>query len=347
MPKVTFVNEHRTVETSPGRLLSDIAAELGIAVCREAFRGTGIGDYTCWVKGEPGATSPPTFLEKLLGARGQRRMANRTRVLGDVQVWTQAGPGNRLRAPRPIAPPPSPATDPEAPRKPIDASGSAAFPYGDPRAVGHGKREPIAAGALEAKAAKEKKAKAAPAKAAEAAAPEAAAKAAEGAAPEAAAKAAKAAAKAADAAAAKANEASPTSAAETGTAEVKQGAAAVAKDVTAADATKAPEDVAGKAPEITTPETAHTSEATAPEPVRAPGRSGGRNSSENARLDSDSRGGPWRDLGVATTTPSSGRAGQRGGIEGLLSRGSSRGPMILVRWLEGHATTPRTMVRKD
>ncbi|WP_441290133.1 hypothetical protein ACSRUE_05740 [Sorangium sp. KYC3313] len=196
MPKVTFVNEHRTVEAAPGRLLSEIAAELGIAVCREAFRGTGIGDYTCWVKGEPGATSPPTFLEKLLGARGQRRMANRTRVLGDVQVWTQAGPGNRLRAPRPIAPPPSPATDPEAPRKPIDASGSAAFPYGDPRAVGHGKREPIAAGALEAKAAKEKKAKAATAKAAEGAAakaaegvaPEAAAKAAEGAAPEAAAK---------------------------------------------------------------------------------------------------------------------------------------------------------------
>src|SRR5688572_21899975 len=102
MPRITFVNEHRTVETEPGRLLSDIAAELGIAVCRETFRGTGIGDYTCWVKGEPGATSPPTFLERLLGAKGQRRMANRTRVLGDVQVWTQAGPGNRLRAPRPI-----------------------------------------------------------------------------------------------------------------------------------------------------------------------------------------------------------------------------------------------------
>ncbi|WP_437913872.1 hypothetical protein WME73_46900 [Sorangium sp. So ce302] len=210
MPKVTFVNEHRTVEAAPGRLLSEIAAELGIAVCREAFRGTGIGDYTCWVKGEPGATSPPTFVEKLLGARGQRRMANRTRVLGDVQVWTQAGPGNRLRAPRPIAPPPSPATDPEAPRKPIDASGSAAFPYGDPRAVGHGKREPIAAGALEAKAAKEKKAKAAPAKASEGAAPEAPAKAAEGAATEPA-EAAKApgAAKAPKAKASKASEAAP------------------------------------------------------------------------------------------------------------------------------------------
>ncbi|WP_437779526.1 hypothetical protein [Sorangium sp. So ce1097] len=186
MPRVTFVNEHMTVEAEPGRLLSEIASAHGIAVCRETFRGTGIGDYTCWVKGEPGATSPPTFVERLLGAKGQRRMANRTRVLGDVQVWTQAGPGNRLRAPRPIAPPPSPATDPEAPRKPIDASGSAAFPYGDPRAVGKGTREPIAAGALEAKAAKEKKAKAAakapdaavaPAKAPDAAAAEPAAKA--------------------------------------------------------------------------------------------------------------------------------------------------------------------------
>ncbi|HTN91683.1 MAG TPA: hypothetical protein VL242_48780 [Sorangium sp.] len=214
MPRVTFVNEHRTVEAAPGRLLSDIAAEVGIAVCRETFRGTGIGDYTCWVKGEPGATSPPTFLERLLGAKGQRRMANRTRVLGDVQVWTQAGPGNRLRAPRPIAPPPSPATDPEAARKPIDASGSAAFPYGDPRAVGQGKREPIAAGALEAKAAKEKKAKAAAA--APAKAPEGAAAAeATAAAPEAAVKEKKAPAKTAKAAAAVSEAAAPVPGAST------------------------------------------------------------------------------------------------------------------------------------
>jgi hypothetical protein len=168
MPKVTFVNEHRIVESASGRLISDIAAELGIAVCREAFAGTGIGDYTCWVKAEPGATSPPTFMEKLLGARGWKRLANRTRVLGDVQIWTQAGPGNRLRAPRPVAAPPNPTNDPGAPRKSIDATGSAAFPYGHPHAVGHGTREPIAVGALEAKAAKaakEKKAKAAAAKA--------------------------------------------------------------------------------------------------------------------------------------------------------------------------------------
>ncbi|WP_437796994.1 hypothetical protein [Sorangium sp. So ce693] len=278
MPKVTFVNEHRTVETSPGRLLSDIAAELGIAVCREAFRGTGIGDYTCWVKGEPGATSPPTFLEKLLGARGQRRMANRTRVLGDVQVWTQAGPGNRLRAPRPIAPPPSPATDPEAPRKPIDASGSAAFPYGDPRAVGHGKREPIAAGALEAKAAKEKKAKAAPAKAAEGAAPEAAA---EGAAPKAA-KAPKAAAKAPKEAApdaAKAPEATlpdPAAKAPEAAAKTPEAVAKTPEGAVPEPATMAPEAVAqtpkgvvpepaANAMEIATPDAAKAPEAPEPE----------------------------------------------------------------------------------
>ena len=36
---------------SAGRTISDIAAELGIAVCREEFAGTGIGNYTVWVKG--------------------------------------------------------------------------------------------------------------------------------------------------------------------------------------------------------------------------------------------------------------------------------------------------------
>jgi hypothetical protein len=165
MPKVTFVNEHRIVEVPSGRLISEAASELGIAVCRESFAGTGIGDYSCWVKGEPGAVSPPTFLEKLLGARGWKRMANRARILGDVQVWTQAGPGDRLRSPRPVSKPPRPSEDRTAARKEIDAAGTAAFPYGHPHAVGQGKREAIAAGALEAKAAKEKKAKAAAAKA--------------------------------------------------------------------------------------------------------------------------------------------------------------------------------------
>jgi hypothetical protein len=143
MPKVTFVNEHRIIEVEPGRRISDIAAELGIAVCREEFVGTGFGNYSVWVKGADGCVSPRTFWEKLFGARGLRRLANRTRVLGDVEIFTQGGIGNRLRSPRPISPPPRPATDPSAARKPIDASGSAAFLYGDPRAVGQGKREAI------------------------------------------------------------------------------------------------------------------------------------------------------------------------------------------------------------
>ena len=42
------------------------------------------------------------------------------------------------------APPPNPSKDPEAKRLPIDASGTAAFPYGNPKAVGQGAREAIA-----------------------------------------------------------------------------------------------------------------------------------------------------------------------------------------------------------
>src|SRR4051812_12604701 len=124
MPKVTFINEHRTVEVAPGRKISDIAAELGILVCREAFRGTGIGDWSVYVKCEGGALTPPTFLEKLDGVKGWRRLANRTKVLGDVEIWTAGGLPDRLRSPRPVSPPPSPATDPTAPRLGIDASGT-------------------------------------------------------------------------------------------------------------------------------------------------------------------------------------------------------------------------------
>jgi hypothetical protein len=154
MAKVTFVNEHRTVEVEPGRLISDVANELGIAVCRESFAGTGIGNYTVWVKGEPGSMSPVTFFERLFGARGWKRYANRARILGDVQVWTQQGLGDRLRSPRPVTPPDSPAKDPTAPRKPVDAAGTAAFPFGDPRAVGKGQRPPIGRTTGKPKAAK-------------------------------------------------------------------------------------------------------------------------------------------------------------------------------------------------
>jgi hypothetical protein len=144
MPKVTFVNENRTVDVESGRKISDVAAELGIAVCREEFAGTGIGDYTVWIKGPGGCVSPPGFWEKLSGIRGWRRLANKTKILGDVEIFTQAGLHDRLRAPRPVTAPPTPKTDPEARRLGVSSAGTAAFPGGNPQAVGKGTREAIA-----------------------------------------------------------------------------------------------------------------------------------------------------------------------------------------------------------
>ncbi len=144
MPKVTFVNENRTVEVDAGRKISDVAAELGIAVCREEFAGTGIGNYTVWVKGSDGCVSPPGFWERLRGVRGWRRLANRTKILGDVQIFTQGGLGDRLRAPRPVTAPPTPKTDTEAARLGVSAAGTAAFPYGHPQAIGKGERDAVA-----------------------------------------------------------------------------------------------------------------------------------------------------------------------------------------------------------
>jgi hypothetical protein len=144
MPKVTFVNEHRTVEVEKGRKISDVAAELGIAVCREEFAGTGLGNYTVWVRGEDGAVSPPGWFERFRGARGWKRFANKVQIFGDIEVWTQGGLGDRLRAPRPVASPPNASKDASAPRLGVSAAGTAAFPYGNPLAVGKGTREAIA-----------------------------------------------------------------------------------------------------------------------------------------------------------------------------------------------------------
>jgi len=144
MPKVTFVNEHRTVEVEKGRKISDVAAELGIAVCRESFVGTGIGDYTVWVKGAEGSVSPPGFWERLRGVRGIKRFANHAKILGDVEIFTQAGIGDRLRSPRPVAPPPTPMHDKDAPRLGVSDAGTSAFPYGHPQAVGKGERNAVA-----------------------------------------------------------------------------------------------------------------------------------------------------------------------------------------------------------
>ncbi len=144
MPKVMFVNEHREVEVQTGRLISDVAAELGIQVCREEFAGTGIGDYTVWVKGGSGCVSPPTFYERVIKrCKGQRRMANRTKVLGDCEVWTQGGMSPRQGKPRPIAAAPRAGEDGSARfDHENNAAGTAWHPYGHPHAVGSGTREP-------------------------------------------------------------------------------------------------------------------------------------------------------------------------------------------------------------
>lgn len=160
MPKVTFINENRSVDVEAGRKVSDVAAELGIQVCREEFAGTGIGNYTIWVKGADGCVSPPGFWEKFRGgASGWRRLANRTKILGDVQIWTQPGLGDRLRAPRPVTAPPTPKTDTEAARLGVSSAGTAAFPYGNPAAVGKGERPAVARSTGKAKAAGAKGAK--------------------------------------------------------------------------------------------------------------------------------------------------------------------------------------------
>ena len=147
MPKVVFVNEHRIVEVPQGKNLKTLALELGINPHREFFRGVNCGYFgmcgTCqlWVKESgPGSTNSKNLREKIAGMRGLRRLACQVKVLGDVEVTTFAGGDGRLRAPRPIAPPPNPSIDPTAKRKPIDASGTAEFTLGHPSAVGTGTR---------------------------------------------------------------------------------------------------------------------------------------------------------------------------------------------------------------
>ena len=149
MPRITFVNEHRVVEVETGRLISDVARDLGIAFCRESFAGTGIGDTTVWIKGASDCVSPPGFMERWKGARGARRFADRTRVLGDCEVTTQGGLADRLGGKRDLAAPPSPMADHSLLREP-DAAATAAFPYGHPSAVGKGARAAIPRGGTEA-----------------------------------------------------------------------------------------------------------------------------------------------------------------------------------------------------
>ena len=113
-PKVTFVQEHRIVEVAPGKTIKEIALEVGIDPNRKYQRlvsceGLGIFDgCLCWVKAkEPRAVSKKSWTERSLhDLKGWQRLACQTRVFGDIEVWTMVQGDERLREPRPIAPPP-------------------------------------------------------------------------------------------------------------------------------------------------------------------------------------------------------------------------------------------------
>lgn len=112
--KVTFVQEHREVEVEPGRTIKQIALDIGIDPNRKYQRlisceGLGIFDgCLCWVKAKSkGALNRKTFTERALhDLKGWQRLACQARIFGDVEIWTLPQGDERLREPRPIAPPP-------------------------------------------------------------------------------------------------------------------------------------------------------------------------------------------------------------------------------------------------
>jgi ferredoxin len=146
VPKITFVNEHRVVEVESGRNVRDVAREAGVALDVSRFQGLwscgGRGvcrACMCWVEeSSPGAAGPRSTMEKLRGLKGWRRLACRTRVTGDVKVFTMPAAGNRVGGARPIDAAPTPTVDATAARKPVDAAGTAEFVRGHPSMIGRG-----------------------------------------------------------------------------------------------------------------------------------------------------------------------------------------------------------------
>ena len=146
MPKIAFVNEHRVIEVESGRSVRDVAREANIALDVNRFHGVwscgGRGlcsACTCWIdESTAGAAGPRSIVEKLRGLKGWRRLACRTRVTGDIKVFTMPAAGNRVGVARPIDPSPSPVVDPSAPRKKPDAAATAEFIHGHPLSVGAG-----------------------------------------------------------------------------------------------------------------------------------------------------------------------------------------------------------------
>lgn len=146
MPKITFVNEHRVIEVESGRNVRDVARDANIAIDANRFHGVwSCGGHgmcsacVCWIdESTPGAGGPRSVLEKLRGLKGWRRLACRTRVTGDVKVFTMPAAGNRVGVARPIDASPSPVVDPNAPRKKPDAAATAEFIHGHPSMIGEG-----------------------------------------------------------------------------------------------------------------------------------------------------------------------------------------------------------------
>ena len=112
--RVHFAQENRTVEVEPGRTIKDIALEAGIDPNRKyqnflSCEGLGLFDgCKCWVKpGRADAVNGQSWTERALhDLKGWQRLACQTRVYADVEVWTMPQGDERLREPRPIAPPP-------------------------------------------------------------------------------------------------------------------------------------------------------------------------------------------------------------------------------------------------
>ena len=146
MPRVVFVNEHRVVEAAAGSRVRDVARAAGVALDVNRFQGgISCGGHgicracLCWVEeSAPGAAGPRTWIERLRGLTGWRRLGCRAKVIADLKVYSVPAAANRVGQARVIAPPPSPVADPGAPRKPDDAASTAAHVHGHPAAVGRG-----------------------------------------------------------------------------------------------------------------------------------------------------------------------------------------------------------------
>jgi hypothetical protein len=123
-----------------------------------------------WIDGDSGCVSEPTFFERVFGrCKGQRRLANRVKVLKDCKVWTQQGMSGRTGTQRPIDKAPRVSED-ESERfdHQHSTAGTAWNVYGHPNTIGSGTREPPKYEPPKKKAPAKKK-EAAPAKKADAA----------------------------------------------------------------------------------------------------------------------------------------------------------------------------------